>query len=184
MNPSHFLHHHPHHTEVTTSPEVGGGAEVEETSSTMEQQQQQQRWQYSYCVLLSLTLLGVTQGFVLQPLSRYDIRLARPSSSSTSAPFPMYASLPRHFRNDHPLKTNRIVHTGLSASSLPSGPRGGGNSGTDGGRVTSNLVSVVKSLYFPLTVLAAGVLGAVKPEIYAGLSDAFVTRALAGVMVS
>lgn len=81
--------------------------------------------------------------------------------------------------------------TGLS---LPSFPRrhqsrrwaavaGGGAAGTGGNDVKEKVLATVRSLYFPLTVLGAGVLGAWRPAVYAGLSEGFVTRALAAVMV-
>jgi hypothetical protein len=55
--------------------------------------------------------------------------------------------------------------------------RGGNND------LKEKAMATLRSLYFPLLVLGAGVLGAWKPAAYAGISEGFVTRALAAVMV-
>lgn len=67
-----------------------------------------------------------------------------------------------------------------SSSFLPPNPRGGVSTSK---KNTNNLLAAAKSLYFPVYVLLAGLLGVVHPQIYSCLSEQFVTRSLAGVMV-
>lgn len=45
------------------------------------------------------------------------------------------------------------------------------------------LAETVKSLYFPLSVLAAGAVGVARPQAFSLLTDSFVTNSLALVMV-
>lgn len=50
-------------------------------------------------------------------------------------------------------------------------------------RRKATILAAAKSLYFPAYVLLAGLLGVTRPQLYAGLSEGFITRALSAVMV-
>lgn len=89
-----------------------------------------------------------------------------------------------------PISSSRLPSLPLAATPTPTptpstllpSARGGGGSGKGKG-TKATLIAAVKSLYFPVYVLLAGLLGVTRPQLYNCLNETFITRALSAVMV-
>ena len=103
-------------------------------------------------------------------------RAVSSSSSTSSNTYSHRLNLPP-FQQHHHHHRRRRARRDTSALQAVTGGAGGSND------LKETVLATIRSLYFPLTVLGAGVLGAWRPAVYAGLSEGFVTRALAAVMV-
>lgn len=130
-------------------------------------------------LLLALLLVAISGAAAFVCLPTPAARVARPpvvpATSGRWAPQSIASSLPasqQQRRDRRGQQQARPSRTGLQAAAAA-----GGND------LKEKLLVAIRSLYFPASVLGAGLLGAWKPALYAGLSEGFVTRALAAVMV-
>lgn len=127
--------------------------------------------------LLLLVAVAVN-GYVMRVPStapwRLPIVALRTSSSSVPGPsMPGRSPLPSRWRQQQRPRAPFRAAVGS----------GGVDSSSNNNDLREKVLATVRSLYFPLTVLGAGLLGAWRPAVYGGLSEGFVTRALAAVMV-
>ncbi len=128
-------------------------------------------------LLLLVAALAAADAFVLRPLLPSSAALRLPSSAAPSSPPRALATSSTKSRRHGALSMELRAARGRRA------PEREWRSRSSSKTTKAIVLATVRSLYFPLTVLGAGILGAWTPAAYAGLSDGFVTRALAGVMV-